>query len=136
MVSADPDWRVNENPFLKRIAYVFMATGFIIISASFVIGIALGMSIADLFENAKSVRDSAAAGDGATAGILSQQGTIASTAAWLTPLKFLGLGSLLAGIAINLSLVINALQLRAEAMRISLPIILGTKDKNSEIGTE
>ena len=76
MVSADPDSRVNENPLLKRIAYVFMATGFIIISASFVIGIALGMSIADLFENAKSVRDSAAAGDGATAGILSWKVTV------------------------------------------------------------
>ena len=132
MVSADLKLRVNETPRLKRVAYVFMVAGFLIIAASFVIGIALGLSIADLFENAKSVRDIAAPDDAASNGILSQQGTIAATTAWLTPLKFLGLGSFLAGISIILYLVINSLQLRAEAMKVSLPIILGVEHKAAE----
>ena len=131
MVSADLKRRVDETPRLKRLAYVFMVTGFIIIAASFVIGIALGLSIADLFENAKSVRDAAAPDDAATRGILSQQGTIAATTAWLTPLKFLGLGSFLAGIATILYVVIQSLKLRAESMKVSLPIILGVEEKSA-----
>ena len=131
MVSADLKRRVNETPRLKRLAYGLMVTGFIIIAASFVIGIALGLSIADLFENAKSVRDAAAPDDSATRGILSQQGTIAATTAWLTPLKFLGLGSFLAGIATILYVVIQSLKLRAESMKVSLPIILGVEEKSA-----
>ena len=131
MVSADLKRRVNETPRLKRLAYGLMVTGFIIIAASFVIGIALGLSIADLFENAKSVRDAAAPDDAATRGILSQQGTIAATTAWLTPLKFLGLGSFLAGIATILYVVIQSLKLRAESMKVSLPIILGVEEKSA-----
>ena len=131
MVSADLKRRVNETPRLKRLAYGLMITGFIIIAASFVIGIALGLSIADLFENAKSVRDAAAPDDAATRGILSQQGTIAATTAWLTPLKFLGLGSFLAGIATILYVVIQSLKLRAESMKVSLPIILGVEEKSA-----
>ena len=131
MVSADLKRRVNETPRLKRLAYGLMITGFIIIAASFVIGIALGLSIADLFENAKSVRDAAAPDDAATRGILSQQGTIAATTAWLTPLKFLGLGSFLAGITTILYVVIQSLKLRAESMKVSLPIILGVEEKSA-----
>ena len=131
MVSADLKRRVNETPRLKRLAYGLMVTGFIIIAASFVIGIALGLSIADLFENAKSVRDAAAPDDAATRGILSQQGTIAATTAWLTPLKFLGLGSFLAGITTILYVVIQSLKLRAESMKVSLPIILGVEEKSA-----
>lgn len=132
MVSADLKRRVVETPRLKRLAYGLMITGFIIIAASFVIGIALGLSIADLFENAKSVRDAAAPDDAATRGILSQQGTIAATTAWLTPLKFLGLGSFLAGITTILYVVIQSLKLRAESMKVSLPIILGVEEKSAE----
>ncbi len=131
MVSADLKQRVNEAPRLKKLAYVFMIAGFIIIAASFVIGIALGLSIADLFENAKSVRDAAAPDDAATRGILSQQGTIAATTAWLTPLKFLGLGSFLAGISTILYVIIQSLKLRAESMKVSLPVILGVEEKSA-----
>lgn len=131
MVSADLKRRVNETPRLRKLAYGFMVAGFLIISASFVIGIALGLSIADLFENAKSVRDAAAADDAATRGILSQQGTIAATSAWLTPLKFLGLGSFLAGITVILFVIVQSLKLRAESMKVSLPIILGVEEKSA-----
>ena len=131
MVSADLKQRVNETPRLKKLAYAFMISGFIIIAASFVIGIALGLSIADLFENAKSVRDAAAPDDAATRGILSQQGTIAATTAWLTPLKFIGLGSFLAGISTILYVIIQSLKLRAESMKVSLPVILGVEEKSA-----
>ncbi len=131
MVSSDLKRRVNETPRLRRLAFGLMATGFVIITASFVIGIALGLSIADLFENAKSVRDAAAADDAGTRGILSQQGTIAATTAWLTPLKFLGLGSFLAGITVILFVIIQSLKLRAEAMKVALPIILGVEEKSA-----
>ena len=132
MVSADLERRVNETPRLKWLAYAFVIAGFIIIAASFIIGIALGLSIADLFENAKSVRDAAAPDDPATDGILSQQGTIAATTAWLTPLKFVGLGSFLAGITTILFVIIKSLKLRAEAMKVSLPIILGAEGNSAE----
>lgn len=129
MVSADLQRRVNgSEPALKNVGYALMLVGMMIIVAAFVIGIALGLSTADLFENSKSVRDSAAVGDS----ILSQQGTIAATAAWLTPFKFIGLSSFLGGIGIMLLVIINSLKLRGEAMLQSLPIILGTDQKSAE----
>ncbi|NQW17022.1 MAG: hypothetical protein HQ478_05985 [Chloroflexi bacterium] len=129
MVSADLQRRVNgSEPALKNVGYALMLVGMMIIVAAFVIGIALGLSTADLFENSKSVRDSAAVGDS----ILSQQGTIAATAAWLTPFKFIGLSSFLGGIGIMLLVIINSLKLRGEAMLQSLPIILGIDQKSAE----
>ena len=131
MVSADLKQRVNESPRLRGVAFGLIGFGFLVIAATFIIGIALGISTADLFENAKSVRDAAAPDDPATSGILSQQGTIAATAAWLAPLKFVGLGSFLAGITTILYVVIKSLQLRAEAMKVALPIILGVEKKSA-----
>ena len=125
MVTEDLRQRVAEYPRLRQLAFGLMTFGFLVILASFVIGIALGMSISDLFENAKPLRDAAAPDDPATSGILSQQGTIAATTAWLPPMKFLGLGAFLAGITTILFVVIESLKLRAEAMKVSLPIILG-----------
>ncbi len=128
MVSADLTGRVNsEEPKLKKVGYALMFLGMAVVTTSFVIAIALGLSTADLYENTKTVRDAAAPGDVATSGILSQQGTIAATTAWLTPFKFVGLASFLLGIGIMLLVITQTLRLRGEAMLKSLPVILGTE---------
>ena len=131
MVSADLQRRVNEAPGLKPIAYGIMAFAMAIMMGVFIASIALGLSIADLFENTKAVRDAAAPGD-ATRGILSQQGTIAATTAWLTPLRFIGIVTFLAGISTFFFIIIESIRLRAEAMRVALPVILGTDDESAE----
>lgn len=137
MISADLSRRVNsEEPKLKKVGYTLMFLGMSVIVASFVIAIAIGFSTADLFENTKTVRDAASPDDVATSGILSQQGTIAATAAWLTPFKFVGLALFLLGIGIMLLAITQTLQLRGEAMLKSLPIILGTEQIQASNGTE
>lgn len=128
MVSADLQRRVNQEPGLKKVGYALMFAGMMIIAAAFVIGIALGLSTADLFENSKAARDGAAVGDS----ILSQQGTIAATSAWLTPFKFVGLASFLLGIGIMLLVIIKSLELRGEAMMQALPQILGIDQTSGE----
>ena len=137
MVSADLTGRVNsEEPKLKKVGYALMFLGMAVVTTSFVIAIALGLSTADLYENTKAVRDAASPDDVATSGILSQQGTIAATAAWLTPFKFVGVAVFLLGIGIMLSAIIQTLRLRGEAMLKSLPIILGTEQNSASNGTE
>ena len=133
MVSTDLTGRVNsEEPKLKKVGYALMFLGMSVIAASFVIAIAIGLSTADLFENTKAVRDAAAPGDVATSGILSQQGTIAATTAWLTPFKFVGVASFLLGIGIMLLVITQTLRLRGEAMLKSLPVILGTEQNSGQ----
>ncbi len=133
MISADLTDRVNsEEPKLKKIGYALMFLGMGIVTTSFVIAIALGLSTADLFENTKTVRDAAAPDDVATSGILSQQGTIAATTAWLMPFKFVGVAVFLLGIGIMLLAITQTLRLRGEAMLKSLPIILGTEQNSGQ----
>ena len=131
MVSADLQRRVNEAPGLKPIAYGIMAFAMVIVIGVFIASIALGLSIADFFENTKAVRDLASPDD-ATRGILSQQGTITATKAWLTPLRFIGIITFLAGISAFFFIIIESIRLRAEAMRVALPVILGTDKKSAE----
>ncbi len=131
MVSADLQRRVNELPRLKPVAYGIMGFAFLIVAGVFIASIALGLSTADFFENTKAVRDSAAPGD-ATEGILSQQGTITATRAWLTPLRFIGIMTFLSGISVFFFIIIGSIRLRAEAMRVALPVILGTDEKSAE----
>lgn len=131
MVSADLQRRVNEAPRLKPVAYGVMAIAMMIVMGVFIGSIALGLSIADFFENTKAVRD-AAGQDGNNLGILSQQGTITATTAWLTPLRFIGIVTFLAGISAFFVIIIGAIRLRAEAMRVALPVILGTDKKSAE----
>ncbi len=132
MVSADLQRRVNEAPRLKPIAYGIMAFAMVIVVGVFIASIALGLSIADFFENTKAVRDAAAPDDAATRGILSQQGTITATKAWLTPLRFIGIITFLSGISAFFFIIIESIRLRAEAMRVALPVILGTDKKSAE----
>ncbi len=132
MVSADLQRRVNEAPRLKPVAYGIMAFAMVIVMGVFIASIALGLSIADFFENAKAVRDAAAPDDAATGGILSQQGTITATTAWLTPLRFIGIITFLAGISAFFLIIIGSIKLRAEAMRVALPVILGTDKQSAE----
>ncbi len=53
--------------------------------------------------------------------------------AWLTPLHFLGVAMLFAGIAVALATIIKNLQLRAEAFAAALPVLIGGTS-NDEVG--
>ena len=131
MISDDLRRRVGQTPKLPRLAYSLMLFGMMIVVASFIIGIALGISTADHFENAKSVRDAAEPG-GQGSGILSQLGTIKATTAWLTPFKFVGIAMFLSGISTFFFVIIRSLQLRGEAMRVAIPEIMGAHQMSAD----
>ena len=103
-----------------RLVVVLLFAGAIIEIVALAVGLALGVSIGEYFSETKSTRDAAASGSG----LLSQIGTISAVGAWLVPLKFLGLATFFAAIAVSLRVVINNLQLRAEAFAAALPVLI------------
>ena len=70
--------------------------GFMVVMVAAVVGFVVASQVAGYYADPKSVRDVAAAGSE----MLSDQGTIAAVGAWLAPLKFVGLATILTGIGI------------------------------------
>ena len=110
----------GQHPSLKW-AYILIAMALMIEMVVLIVGITLGVLADDYYSNTKVVRD---AGE---AGLLSDLGTIMAIPAWLEPLKFLGLGTFFAGIAVVLAIIIKTIQTRGQAMELALPQILGKR---------
>ena len=110
----------GQHPSLKW-AYMLIAMALMIEMVVLIVGITLGVLADDYYSNTKAVRD---AGE---AGLLSDLGTIMAIPAWLEPLKFLGLGTFFAGIAVVLAIIIKTIQTRGQAMELALPQILGKR---------
>lgn len=110
----------GQHPSLKW-AYMLIAMALMIEMVVLIVGITLGVLADDYYSNTKAVRDAS------EAGLLSDLGTIMAIPAWLEPLKFLGLGTFFAGIAVVLAIIIKTIQTRGQAMELALPQILGKR---------
>ena len=119
----------GQHPSLKW-AYLLIAAALMIEMVVLIVGIVVGVLADDYYSNTKALRD---AGE---AGLLSDLGTIQAIPAWLEPLKFLGLATFFAGIAVVLAIIIKTLQTRGQAMELALPQILGDPSKRADATSE
>lgn len=84
----------------------FIAMGFMIVVASFIMGLVTSASAADYFNASKAVREAAATGSD----LATQKAFIESTKVWLPTFKFLGMGMLLGGVSFLLATILGALR--------------------------
>lgn len=84
----------------------FIAMGFMIIVATFIIGIINSGVAADYLNASKAIREAAARGSE----LAGQKAFIESTKIWLPTLKFLGLGMLLGGVTFLLATILGSLR--------------------------
>ena len=112
-VSVDPTFTPWQLGVGKKMALL----GLMIMMVAVVVGIVVATIVSGYYEYPKSVRDAALAGDD----ILSDFGTIGAVMAWLAPLKFVGLGTILTGIGVLLWGIINTLRVRATVLAEVVP---------------
>ncbi len=84
----------------------FLAMGFMIIVAAFLVGVLNSATAAAYFEHSKEVREAAIEGSN----LATQKAFIEATKTWLPAFKFLGLGMLLGGITFLLATILGALR--------------------------
>ena len=84
----------------------FIAMGFMIVVAAFIIGIVNSSVASGYFEATKEAREAAVAGSD----LATDKAFIESVKAWLPPLKFLGMGMLLGGVTFLLATILGALR--------------------------
>ena len=93
-------------PMVARLFPMLTMMGMMILVASFIISIYLGVQANDLWSNSIATIDSAPAGSD----ILAQLGRISAVTAWLTPFKFVGMAVLFSGIALALLTIVQILR--------------------------
>ncbi len=84
----------------------FIAMGFMVVVAAFVIGAIVSVTAADYFSFSKLAREAATTGSD----LATEKAFIESTKAWLPPFKFLGVGMILAGVTFLLATILGALR--------------------------
>ena len=100
-----------KTPGEARIFPLFMMMGLMVLMATLVVSIVLSQQVGDFFNHSIALElDPAPAGSA----LLSQLGTIKAEAAWLAPLKFLGLGLIMTGIGFALAAITKVLRAQAE----------------------
>lgn len=117
-----------------RVYVLFSILGWILIGASFLIGLlVLAPTAADYFGgNAKAVRDAAEAGSA----LLAQLNVLQSTPRWLEPLTFVGVASFMIGIALEFSMIPNILRNRGQIMSLCFPVIAGQREVKDRVPEE
>ena len=103
----------------KRLALA----GLMVVMAVVIVGIVVAGIVSGYYENPKDVRDAAAAGSD----VLANQGTIAAVQAWLAPLKFVGLSTILVGIGVILWGIARTLAVRASVFAQVIPKLASGK---------
>ncbi len=97
--------------------------GFMIVVASFIIGLVVSGSAADYFTADKAARELAGRGSD----LATQRAFIESTKVWLPTFKFLGMGMLLGGVTFLLATILGALRVGGgrvqEALDVEVRII-------------
>ncbi len=108
-------------PWQLRSYLLFSLLGWILIAASFLIGLlVLAPTAAAYFgENAKAGRDAAEAGSA----LLAQLQLLQATPRWLEPLTFLGVAAFMLGIALEFSSIPKILENRGKVLSICFPVI-------------
>ena len=84
----------------------FLAMGFMIVVAAFVVGLANSGIAADYFTASKAAREAAVRGSD----LATDRAFIKSTKVWLPAFKFLGLGMILGGVTFLLATILVALR--------------------------
>ena len=84
----------------------FIAMGFMVIVAAFIIGLVVSGVASDYFGVSKGVREAAETGSG----LAERKAFIESTKAWLPSFKFLGMGMILGGVTFLLATILGALR--------------------------
>ena len=84
----------------------FIAMGFMLVVAAFVVGLVNSGAAADYFGASKAVREAAVRGSE----LATQKAFIESTKVWLPTLKFLGIGMILSGVTFLLATILGALR--------------------------
>ncbi len=84
----------------------FLAMGFMIVVAAFVVGLANSGIAADYFTASKEAREAAVRGSD----LATDRAFIESTKVWLPAFKFLGLGMILGGVTFLLATILVALR--------------------------
>ena len=84
----------------------FIGMGFMIVVASFIIGLVVSGVAADYFAFSKEARETAIKGSD----LATDKAFIESTKAWLPSFKFLGIGMLLGGVTFLLATILGALR--------------------------
>lgn len=110
-----PAWQLRVFP-------LFTLLGWVLILASFLIGLFVLSSTAASYwgGNAKAVRDAAEAGST----LLGQLQTLSVIPRWLEPLTFVGVAAFILGIALEFSTIPRLLQQRGQVLRTSFPLIV------------
>lgn len=85
---------------------LFIAMGFMIVLAAFIIGLVNSGIAADYFSSSKAVREAAVGGSA----LATQRAFIEATKVWLPAFKFLGLGMLLGGVTFLLATILGSLR--------------------------
>jgi hypothetical protein len=121
---------IPSPPIQTTIYPLLIAAGFAIVTAALIIGIVLAGVASDVFDNAKELRDAAAAGSP----LLADQGDLATIPLWVQPFTFVGLTLLIGGVFTVFWGLLQSLQkARGAAMVESVPILLkGTSTRNTE----
>jgi len=100
-----------RTPIAAHTALVFLFSGLMAIMIYFFVSLDVASSVNEYFSNSKAVRDSADSGSL----VLRNLSSIASSGAWLEPLKILGISLLLFGIAISFAVsLLKTLKLRLQ----------------------
>ncbi|MCH8206890.1 MAG: hypothetical protein IH956_07790 [Chloroflexi bacterium] len=101
----------------------FIGMGFMLVAASFIIGLIVSGVAADYFAFSKEVRETAAKGSD----LATDRAFIEATKAWLPTLKFLGMGMLLGGVTFLLATILGALRVGGgrvqEALGVEIKLI-------------
>lgn len=84
----------------------FIAMGFMIVVAAFIVGLVNSGFAADYFGASKAVREAAVRGSE----LATQKAFVESTKVWLPTLKFLGIGMILSGVTFLLATILGALR--------------------------
>ncbi len=112
---------IPSPPIQTKIYPLLIASGFAIVTAALVIAIVLAGVASDVFDNTKTVRDTAAVGSS----LLADQGDLAAVPLWVQPFKFVGLTLLIGGIFTVFWALLRSLQeARGAAMVDSIPVLL------------
>ena len=112
-VSVDPTF----TPWQLGVGKYVTLLGLTIVMVAVIVGIVVATLVSGYYTDPKSIRDAAAAGGQ----VLSDQGTIAAIGAWLAPLKFVGLATILTGIGVLLWGIVDTLRVRATVLAEVVP---------------
>ncbi len=101
----------------------FIAMGFMIVVAAFIVGLVNSATAADYFTASKTVREGAETGSA----LATDRAFIEATKVWLPAFKFLGIGMLLGGVTFLLATILGALRVGGgrvqEALGVDVKII-------------